>query len=108
MQDEDRPNSAFKRIQKSKESRGKAEELLTEYEAQWSRILNSFLTTEDGKLFARIFIGMCRVFDVEDCKDQVQIIKSQALRNLYLEGFRPFLDNETIREIEYLCQKNPK
>jgi hypothetical protein len=62
--------------------------------------LNGVASTPNGKVFLKTLIKACGVFAVTRKMDGMALVEDKALRYLYLEHIRPYLDVQLRKELE--------
>jgi hypothetical protein len=89
-----------KKLSDREENRKKQEEVIIERADEWKETINRLLSTEDGKLLAKYLIKFCRVFTPDNSSNQIELVENNGKRKVYLELIRPYLFNQTKKDIE--------
>ena len=89
-----------KKLSDREDNRKKQQEAIIERADEWKEVINRLLSTEDGKLLAKYLIKFCKVFTPDNSENQIQLVESNGKRKVYLELIRPYLFNQTIKDIE--------
>jgi hypothetical protein len=89
-----------KKLSEREEQRKKQQEVVIERADEWKEALNRLLNTDDGKLLAKYLIKFCRVFAPDNSSNQIELVENNGKRKVYLELIRPYLFNQTIKDIE--------
>jgi len=84
----------------NKKERERLEAVAIENQEEYKRALNIIAGSDNGIIVFKTLIKACGVFKSTKGLDGMQLVEANALKNLYLELFRPYLTPELKQELE--------
>lgn len=92
--------SILEKIGQLQAEKEQAQQKHIEDEAQYKDAINRLLSTSDGRYFARVLLKYTGMFSFDESRNQIQMVERNALRRMYIELVRKYLDNDVIQAIE--------
>lgn len=92
--------SIVEKILNDRLNEDKRKAILEEEIAEYKSALNGMAATPNGQYFLKKLIRYCGVYSYDHKIDPAMLVEKAALRKVYLELIRPFLEIETRNTLE--------
>lgn len=92
--------SVVNEILAKREEERRQNEIIVKNKEEYSRALNGIFSTEDGALFYKYLVKICKIYTIGEYASPVTELEERGRRRLFLEYIRKYLNKDLLIKLE--------